>query len=737
MALDFNIGGRKHGQPPRPTDCQAALRKLAHNRQPMNPMAQHQQVCVAQQPHGQTNMDEFRRRQTYSPDIVVPLNPERLFGDVFGDPDREPTSAYDFLDFRMRLPPDVPVPCRTHQAISGKTERLFPRMGRFHLPRGALPAKPSRPEALALHGAPLQQDGPASWYGPLPIQQPGIEQRQGPPNAGAYWNDGWRADEQETGQEGPNPWDADTYKSNDNQDQDRNFTMSRGYMPSTLGSGSPLPGSRESRDRQGSRRASSAETMLEGHGDDSDGRHGCEMRPNFVEDTPQANRSAVDVVLRKTPSTLLDLLQTPLEPDRARSLEHQATDPFHESSPQGSKELQVALAGPADKQAPPDSRLLKATLHPICCRSANTSNIDTSTARELQVPPDLNFYKPVFGSRQERLQAIEYHRRQMSLHYPQTVPDTAVFTYGIEYCPMPDSSIGMEQEMPGYKCKAVIISNLPADTTLRRLLPRVRGGRLLGVTLLRPNKAVRTVTALVCFVDWRRAHAYVQFVHEHGVVQLDSPFHVALAGTPSYPLSGQVEADVARGKTRCLAIRDCAEDQIAALCDSFRSWFDANVVAEDIWRGKGSTLFMLFKGVSHASRARTMIELNPRHADVRDRLYFAKDPCEGPLDELRRPARLAGGGYPSLLDWAVKKPPTPPLDQSPELVSRRLLSLPPTAQLAADHTPIQASPSAEPDMPDVPSTRHVEYVPEWEEATDKSVDDDPDTYRLRGDDDPD
>ena len=243
--------------------------------------------------------------------------------------------------------------------------------------------------------------------------------------------------------------------------------------------------------------------------------------------------------------------------------------------------------------------------------------------------PDEDVMGTMFDSQREREAAMQIYSRE-NIGMPQT------FRYGIRYCPSLVLPLQEGQESRFYECRTVVLSNLADGTTYQQVATMIRGGRLLRIALASMRGLRDGATALVSFVDWRAAHAFVSHVRGHDSLpcQLGRPVDVCLAGLPSYPLSTALRSALADGATRCLEIRDAPSETMASLKRDFHAWFRRPQDVVDTTRTRDATLLLSFKDVESALRIHRNITNIAWYEPARAGLSFARDPCEGPYEEL-------------------------------------------------------------------------------------------------------
>ncbi|KAI5922500.1 hypothetical protein F4810DRAFT_711365 [Camillea tinctor] len=310
-----------------------------------------------------------------------------------------------------------------------------------------------------------------------------------------------------------------------------------------------------------------------------------------------------------------------------RLMEPLAPTPISSDRNYGGAQAQ-AQAGPIVQ--PPEPKLLKI----LGDRAA--------TPPQPKIPEDRDVIDHLFGSDLEKRLTISTHNAERGA---QTGIVPPIFQYGVQYSPMIDGVVSLEQEMSSYECRSVIIYNIRKGTDIRSILSRVRGGRV-------DHAEVCGNTAFVKFVDWKEAHGYVKYAREYKV--FGRYIQITLANMPSYPLHPQVAWDLNRNFTRCIVITEFDANNLLKVLALMQSWFrDPLLLLEEVWLGWcGRRLFLSFRAVAYATRAyHALLSSGTQiHENIASNLHFAEDLCSRPLDELRRPAYLARGSYPSLLD---------------------------------------------------------------------------------------
>lgn len=271
--------------------------------------------------------------------------------------------------------------------------------------------------------------------------------------------------------------------------------------------------------------------------------------------------------------------------------------------------------------------------------------------RPLPHVPNEDLVDRIFKTEEDRMAAMRNNRES----YGGVSP---IFRYGVQYSPnIPASEIRPEHQDVDYQCRTVVISGLPVGVEVRDVSARVRGGLVIRITMVDTRTVNNGITALVCFADWHSAHAYASYVAKSPISICGSQVKVALAHKPSYPLPRMTALSLEQNATRCLAIENYPSDRCDQLFQHISGCFrNPEDVLEDIFIGDNATIFISFRTIEFASRFHGIIQRCEEYANVKDGLRFSQDPCEASLDTLQLPARLARGGFPSLLDaWVQNK----------------------------------------------------------------------------------
>ena len=252
-----------------------------------------------------------------------------------------------------------------------------------------------------------------------------------------------------------------------------------------------------------------------------------------------------------------------------------------------------------------------------------------------QGPPPVkpSWKKIIFFSSEER-------RHQTALHHKRSVgpleyyyPD--FFKYGIRFEPE-------KHERDIYR--TILISELPANTTLRQLLSRVRGGVIIDAKLLDTMKIVGAKSALVTFLHEHAALNYEEYAKTHGIIINNSLIKIAALPTPTFPMRpGLRTAAKDHQHTRCLEVHSFPRGRISELklradlrlCPEMR---EDRVVHVNL--RKDGILELHFSSINYAGRGFAMLNSFKLYSGCKAR--FVKDPCAQPVETLNNEVKVRG-----------------------------------------------------------------------------------------------
>ncbi|KAK8049601.1 hypothetical protein PG994_011331 [Apiospora phragmitis] len=381
-------------------------------------------------------------------------------------------------------------------------------------------------------------------------------------------------------------------------------------------------------------------------------------------------------------------------------------------------------AAPASPSAPSDSSECHSNIeNPALIVSAGCAAASASIApdgddgpspRRTEAPraqpeimvPNEDLLDRLYDSEQMRNQTMRTYARQNG-------PIPSIFRYGIRYVPNLSLPLQPEQERTDYECRTVIMSGLSIGAQLRDVLGVVRGGKLLRATIVQLHGISDSATALVQFANWRHAHAYNEHAKSHAIVLCDRTCSVALADTPSYPMSPASMNALEQGSTRCFEIKAAPAEEVGSLINSLRRWFPrVQDMLEDVVLDLGGNKVVLrFRDLDFATKVYRLVKNSEALFPVsHNTISFVADPCDKPFKTLNEPQTTTDEGiclmdvignpswdiqstYPDLgqaaehnLDDDTSNPSSLGDDHTPDDDTPNPSS-PPVADHAPDHTP--------------------------------------------------
>jgi len=245
-----------------------------------------------------------------------------------------------------------------------------------------------------------------------------------------------------------------------------------------------------------------------------------------------------------------------------------------------------------------------------------------------------------------------------------------VFRYGYLYAPG-DGDVNC--------LRTVRIGNISAETELRDVLARVRGGQIVKAILLNTLKLTGGNTVLIEFLNQSSANEYASYtaIHPISFGNNDRLADISVVGTPTYPSFSTLRSMRDLGYTRFLGIGRFPKDHSIprlerdiSCCNQLR----AESLIE-IYLDEEDTLHMEFNSINAAGSAYGI--LTSWQPYKRLGIFFERDQCARPIEELELPARPRPPIIPRARYDPAVTPPAVHLipDQVPGLQRKRLAAL--------------------------------------------------------------
>lgn len=227
----------------------------------------------------------------------------------------------------------------------------------------------------------------------------------------------------------------------------------------------------------------------------------------------------------------------------------------------------------------------------------------------------------IFNNWKEELSASSYRPNLISR---QHLSDMWIFQYGIRYIPR-------EGDTNSYR--TVKIEELPLNTTMDEILPKIRG-RIYSARLLNTSQITGYHTAIVIFILQSDALRFLQHASKSGLWVGHTKVKVSLVNTPTYPMSVEQERLIfEEGHTRCVSISNLRE---SLLVDLYNVLYDSvcHNYMECIEEGYRNDICIRFHSIPMATMAFKLIESNPKFRACR--VAFIRDPCSHDVEILEK-----------------------------------------------------------------------------------------------------
>ena len=177
----------------------------------------------------------------------------------------------------------------------------------------------------------------------------------------------------------------------------------------------------------------------------------------------------------------------------------------------------------------------------------------------------------------------------------------------------------------------VMIYNLSADCTMRDVLDRVRGGKILDASLLDTSAITGFMTAMLTFVESTAALAFIEHVSRHGLSVSGCIVGAFLVQVPTERIKlGQIRAINSQFHSRCLRVHNfpfniTREELRSDLRPSKATSID---LIESMSANADATLELRFHSVTAAQDAFDFLTLRGVKAKYRQcRVEYGADPC--------------------------------------------------------------------------------------------------------------
>jgi len=235
----------------------------------------------------------------------------------------------------------------------------------------------------------------------------------------------------------------------------------------------------------------------------------------------------------------------------------------------------------------------------------------------------------LLSSQEEREDAIDTHY-QAARKEGRLLPN--VFRYGYLYVP---------NEGDSNYIRTVKIGNISAKIELREVLARVRGGALVKAVFLDTMKLTGGNTVMLQFLNESSANEYVAYatVHPISFGGDDKVADIGIIETPTYPNFHTIRSMRDLGQTRCLAVSRFPKNQSISRLERDIACYN-QLRAEsliEIYLDEQDTLHMEFSSTSAAGSAFAILKSWQPYKRLE--VFFERDECAGPVEELELPSR--------------------------------------------------------------------------------------------------
>ncbi|OHW90593.1 t-complex protein 1 subunit beta [Colletotrichum incanum] len=248
----------------------------------------------------------------------------------------------------------------------------------------------------------------------------------------------------------------------------------------------------------------------------------------------------------------------------------------------------------------------------------------------------------IWESPLQRERALRNNQRATEARQHSQTP--GMFLYGIRYIRnQSNQTLTAGTGFPDVASRIIIMTGLPDEVHIQRVLEHVRGGRIFNAH-----------TASMGTGDFSYNHAYIEFAatedackfyryscsREFGFVIQDGTsvrVRISFPATDSYPLNKSMQASIDEGSTRCLAIAGFPVMHLEPILKSVgmaHSYTKAITHFDCLDDGSFEISFSSLKSAILVRKCILESSLWTCPADKRG-MTFRPDPCDAPLEDLQ------------------------------------------------------------------------------------------------------
>ncbi|GKT40488.1 uncharacterized protein ColSpa_00669 [Colletotrichum spaethianum] len=250
----------------------------------------------------------------------------------------------------------------------------------------------------------------------------------------------------------------------------------------------------------------------------------------------------------------------------------------------------------------------------------------------------------IWESALQRERALRNYQGSIGARQPSQTP--GMFLYGIRYVRnQSDQTLTVNDEVPDIASRVVIMTGLPDEVHVQRVLEHIRGGRIFNAH-----------TAPMGTGDFSYNHAYIEFTstkdasefcrfscsRDFGFINQDGTLarvRTSLPATDSYPLNQSMQAWIDEGSTRCLAVAGFPVMHLEAILKDVGLAHNFTDVITHLAYSDDGSFEISFSSLKTAILVRKCIlesSLWTGPADGRG-VTFRPDPCDAPWEDLQEP----------------------------------------------------------------------------------------------------
>ncbi|KAJ0332325.1 hypothetical protein COL5a_002035 [Colletotrichum fioriniae] len=249
----------------------------------------------------------------------------------------------------------------------------------------------------------------------------------------------------------------------------------------------------------------------------------------------------------------------------------------------------------------------------------------------------------IWDSPFQKERALQTHQRTIGSRHPSAVP--GMLKYGLRYIRNEAvQKLTTDNGVPDVSSRTIIMTGLPDEVHVQRILEHIRGGRILKAHAMPMGTSDNRINhAYIEFTSPEDAKSFYKYSLDHGrefgFIMADGnsvQVRISMPNTDSFPLKDSILTMIREGNTRCLAVNGFPVKDLhmifkrAGLASTFAEVITHFAYADD------KSFQISFSSIELAVLVHKCIIGSPLYSGSPEGhdVIFCPDPCDASLDDL-------------------------------------------------------------------------------------------------------